>query len=54
MLRLPRDARPQGGVLAGRIDHVTSGESCEFTSSEELLAWLERRAAEQPCPKDTP
>lgn len=54
VLRLHRDAHPQGGALVGRIDHVTSGESCEFTSSAELLAWLERRASEHPCPKETP
>lgn len=52
VLRLHRDARPQGGGLVGRIEHVTSGDSCDFASSEELLAWLERRASNPPCPKE--
>lgn len=52
VLRLHRDAQPQGGVLVGRIEHVTSGDSCEFASSEELLAWLARRTPNHPCPKE--
>ncbi len=52
VLRLHRDARPQDGVLVGRIEHVTSGDSCVFASSQELLAWLERRAVDHPHPKE--
>jgi hypothetical protein len=47
VLRLNRDAQPQSGVLFGHIVHVTSGDSCTFASSEELLAWLKRRAVDQ-------
>ena len=52
VLRLHRDARPQDGVLAGRIEHVTSGDSCVFDSSEELLAWIQRRLSEHPISKE--
>lgn len=52
VLRLHRDAQPQSGVLFGRIEHVTSGDSCVFSSSDELLAWLERRAADHLYPKE--
>ena len=54
VLRLHRDARPESGALVGRIEHVTSGESCVFASSEELLAWLERRGPVHPSPKENP
>ncbi len=52
VLRLHRDARPQDGVLVGRIEHVTSGDACVFASSEELLAWFERRAVDHLNPKE--
>jgi hypothetical protein len=52
VLRLHRDARPQGGVLVGRIEHVRSGDSCDFASGEALLAWLTLRAVDYPCPKE--
>jgi hypothetical protein len=52
VLRLHRDARPQSGVLAGRIEHVTSGDYCVFASSDELLAWLARRTVDQPLFKE--
>jgi hypothetical protein len=48
VLRLHRDSQPQGGVLLGHIEHVTSGDSCIFASGEELLAWIARSAADQP------
>lgn len=54
VLRLHRDARPQVGVLVGRIDHVISGDSFEFNSSEELLGWIERRASEHSSSQETP
>jgi hypothetical protein len=40
VVRLHRDARPQAGVLAGRIEQVSSGDDADFTSAAELLAWL--------------
>lgn len=52
VLRLHRDAQPQGGVLLGQIVHVTSGDSCTFANSEELLAWLARRAVDQAYSKE--
>jgi len=44
VLRLHRDARPADGQLWGRIQHVASGESTDFASGAELLAWLMRHA----------
>jgi hypothetical protein len=41
VLRLHRDAM-QAGVIAGRIEHVSSGESAEFAGQDELIAWLAR------------
>ncbi|HSW23424.1 MAG TPA: hypothetical protein VLJ62_11700, partial [Burkholderiaceae bacterium] len=46
VLRLHRDARPENGHLSGRIEHVSSGDSIDFATGAELLAWLARHAAE--------
>jgi hypothetical protein len=46
VLRLHRDAAPHAGSLTGRIEHVTSGESVDFASGEELLDWLSRHAVQ--------
>jgi len=46
VLRLHRDAQPQAGMLAGRIEHVSSGDSVDFASAEQLLDWLARHAAQ--------
>jgi hypothetical protein len=45
VLRLHRDAM-QAGVIAGRIEHVTSGESIEFANSHELTDWLARHCVQ--------
>ena len=34
VLRLHRDAQPQAGMLAGRIEHVSSGDSADFASGQ--------------------
>jgi hypothetical protein len=44
VLRLHRDAM-QAGFLSGRIEHVSSGESGEFETREELVQWLAAHAA---------
>lgn len=64
VLRLHRDALPKAGRLAGRIEHVATGDSIDFTSSDELLVWLSGHAStalagspESPAdlpPKETP
>ena len=62
VLRLHRDARPENGHLSGSIEHVSSGDSIDFATGAELLAWLARHAAEtreranefQPSPQGTP
>lgn len=46
VLRLHRDARPRSGLIAGRIEHVASGESLDFASGAQLLDWLVTHAAE--------
>lgn len=38
VLRLHRDAR--AGFLAGRVEHVATGESIDFRTADDLLAWL--------------
>lgn len=40
VLRLHHASQPSTGHLAGRIEHVTSGDSTDFASGAELLAWL--------------
>ncbi len=52
VLQLHRDARTEDGHWIGRIEHVASGESFEFTTREDLVAWLTahaRRMREQPA-----
>ncbi|WP_114968714.1 hypothetical protein [Rhodoferax ferrireducens] len=46
VLRLHRDACPAEGLLMGRIQHVTSGDWADFTSSTAMLAWLTQHAAQ--------
>lgn len=45
VLKLQRDALVPHGPLAGRIEHIGSGESHEFASGIALLAWLIEHAA---------
>jgi hypothetical protein len=44
VLHLHRDARPEDGLWAGRMEHVTSGESVDFSSVETLVGWLAAHA----------
>ena len=46
VLRLHRDVPRHDGQLAGRVEHVTSGDSADFASATELLDWLSRHAAQ--------
>lgn len=46
VLRLHRDARPDEGLLMGRIQHVASGDCADFACEEALLEWLRRHAAQ--------
>ena len=45
VLRLHRDSRATATGLAGRIEHVSSGDSADFASGGELLAWLASHAS---------
>jgi len=45
VLKLHRDADPSRGLLAGRLENVSTGEHYDFTSGAELLACLARDAA---------
>ncbi len=60
VLRLHRDAI-QASVLSGRIEHVSSGESADFHTRDELVAWLSEHCARiamadasDPNPKESP
>ena len=46
VLKLHRDALPREGRLQGRLEHIVSGDCIDFSSSEELLAWLLEHAAQ--------
>lgn len=48
VLKLHRDAAPEAGKLAGRLEVVHSGEQFDFASGEELLACLARALASAP------
>lgn len=41
VLKLHRDAAPLEGRICGRLQHIASGQECDFTSSDELLACLQ-------------
>lgn len=41
VLKLHRDAAPGAGRICGRLQHLASGQECEFTSADELLACLQ-------------
>jgi hypothetical protein len=45
VIKLHRDAAPERGVFVGRLQHIYTGEQCEFGSAEELLACLVRGAS---------
>ena len=55
VLRLHRDAM-QAGVIAGRIEHVSSGDSAEFADRGELVDWLARHSVQAAPgrPEETP
>jgi hypothetical protein len=46
VLKLHRDAVPQRGQIAGRLENMASGSSFEFSSAAELIACLMRDALE--------
>ena len=46
VLRLHRDSRATLSGLAGRVEHVSSGDNTDFASGSELLAWLAAHAGE--------
>ena len=49
VVKLHRDAlaRPDA-ELAGRVEHLVSGDHADFASADELVAWLERHAQPHP------
>jgi hypothetical protein len=59
VLQLSADAEIASRRLAGRVEHVTSGESTHFQSLEQLLGFLAAltdgtdRHAEEPSRKET-
>ena len=40
MVQLRADTDFDGGTVAGRIEHVSSGAAALFDSIEELIAWM--------------
>jgi hypothetical protein len=45
VLKLHRDATPQGGQIVGRLENMASGHHFYFRTGDELLACLARDAA---------
>jgi hypothetical protein len=45
VVKLNRDALcGSGGALAGRVEHMVSGDHADFACAHELVRWLERHA----------
>ena len=40
VLKLRREAAPAEGRIVGRLEHLTTGHRCDFSSLEELLTCL--------------
>jgi hypothetical protein len=40
VLKLRRESAPAEGRICGRLEHVTTGQQCDFRSLEELLTCL--------------
>jgi len=49
VLKLHRDARPQQGLLFGRLESMASGHSFAFANADELLRCLAIDAPESPA-----
>jgi hypothetical protein len=47
VVRYERDADPGQGRIAGRVEHVTSGENTRFASPEQFNAFVARVLADQ-------
>lgn len=48
VVKLNRDAlSPPAGTLAGRVEHLVSGDHAQFSCADELVRWLERHADPQ-------
>jgi hypothetical protein len=52
VVQLHREARPRQGLWIGRIEHVASGASHEFTSRRSLIAWLLAQSSKAYPPGD--
>lgn len=49
VVKLNRDAlRTPGVALAGRVEHLVSGDHADFSCADELVRWLERHADPEP------
>ena len=42
VVQFNRETNPGGGVVAGRVEHISSGRRAHFATSDELLAALGR------------
>jgi hypothetical protein len=45
VVKLHRDSVPQNGRITGRLEHIASGRTVQFSSAEELIARLLADAA---------
>jgi hypothetical protein len=52
VLKLHRDARPQQGLLFGRLESMAGGHSFAFANADELLRCLALDASQQPDTAD--
>jgi hypothetical protein len=40
VVQFSRETRPGGGVVAGRVEHISSGRRARFATPDELIAAL--------------
>lgn len=52
VLKFRLDSAPGKGLWTGRIEHLDSGRRHDFSSGEDLLAWLARDHQHLPHPGD--
>jgi hypothetical protein len=45
VIKLRHDAAPERGLIVGRLQHIYSGQQCDFSTADELIACLIRGAA---------
>jgi hypothetical protein len=54
LVRVHANADAAKGRLAGRVEHVSSGQATHFASPEELLAFMGRVLTDMDSPREEP